>query len=150
MTNCQRAVAVELARRIGRTVALAGALLAVAACGGGGGTGKVTGTVKVDGQVPAEGSSITFFPNDGKSPSSGGLIDKGKYSATVAVGKAKVEIRVPRSARSGKAKVEGPGGPGGDIIEESLPAKFNDKSELTFEVKSGSQEKNWELSTKDN
>lgn len=111
--------------------------------------GKVTGTVTVDGKIPAEGSSITFFPTDGKSPSAGGLIEKGKYSASVAVGKAKVEIRAPRPMKGGKAKAEE--GPSvGNLIEESLPAKYNDKSELTFEVKSGTNEKNWELSTKEN
>jgi hypothetical protein len=127
---------------------LLAALLAVAGCGGSK-SAEVTGTVTVDGQVPAEGSSITFIPTDGKSRSAGALIEGGKYTARdVPVGTAKVEIRVPRPAgRPGKPQA-GPG-PGGDIIEESLPAKYNDKTELTFDVKSGRNEKNWDLSTKD-
>jgi hypothetical protein len=123
------------------------AALALAAGCGGSKTAEVTGTVTVDGQVPAEGSSITFFPTDGKG-SAGALIEGGKYTAKdVPVGTGKVEIRVPRPAgRPGKPQA-GPG-PGGDIIEESLPAKYNDKTELTFDVKPGKNEKNWDLSTK--
>lgn len=125
------------------------ALAALAGCAGGDKMGTVTGTVTVDGQQPAEGSSITFIPTDGKARSAGALLDKGKYTAKVPTGTAKVEIRVPRPARGGKGKpADGPGGPGGDIIEESLPAKYNDATELTLEVKPGTNEKNWELSTK--
>lgn len=124
-------------------------LLPLAACNRGAQMGQVSGSVTVDGQTPAEGSSITFFPTDGKSPSAGDLIREGKYTASVPVGKAKVEIRVPRPVRSAKGKPgEGPGGPGGDRIEESLPDKFHDRSELFFEVKPGSNPKDWHLKTK--
>jgi len=112
-------------------------------------TGEVTGTVTVDGQVPARGSSITFFPVDGKSQTAGGVLTDGKYTATVPIGTAKVEIRAPKPATR---KVERGGKEGyetsPEFIEESLPAKYNDKTELTYEVTAGRQEKNWELKTK--
>jgi hypothetical protein len=128
--------------------ALVVVLFALAGCTDGAKTGEVTGTVMVDNQIPADGSSITFIPADGKSPSAGAAIVNGKYAAKVPVGPTKVEIRVPKPANQPKGKpAEGPG-PGGDIIEESLPAKYNDRTELTFDVKAGPNEKNWELSTK--
>jgi hypothetical protein len=130
-------------------VGLLAALLALAGCEGGPKTGEVTGTVTVDGQTPPPGSSITFVPTDGKSPTAGASIEGGRYTAKVPVGTARVEIRVPRPAKTPKGPaVEGPGGPGGDIIEESLPAKYNEKTELTFDVQPGKNEKNWDLKTK--
>ena len=132
-----------------RTLPVLVALLPLAGCGREANLGRVTGTVTVDGQVPAEGASITFFPSDGKSASAGDLIKNGKYSALVPVGTARVEIRVPRPVKTAKGKPgAGPGGPGADKIEESLPARFNDQSELTFEVKPGANEKDWPLKTK--
>jgi len=127
--------------------AVAAALALAAGCGDGPATGEVTGTVKVDGQTPPAGSSITFFPADGKSPSAGATLDDGRYTVRVPVGRARVEIRVPRPKARPGPKAHGPGAEGG-WIEESLPAKYNDKSELTFEVKSGTNKKDWELSTK--
>src|SRR5437868_4602721 len=85
------------------------AALAVAGCGGAK-TGEVTGTVTVDGQPPPTGSSITFIPADGRSPSAGATIEAGKYSAKVQAGPAKVQVRVPKFA-SGKTGQPGPGGP---------------------------------------
>lgn len=138
------------ARRFTWCAALLTALLALTGCDGSY-AGEVSGGVTVDGQTPAEGSSITFIPADGKSSGGGGLIKDGKYAVALPVGDYKVEIRVPESARPPKAgrggKTEGPGpGPGGVAnIKESLPAKYNDRTELTFSVKSGRNEKNWDL-----
>jgi len=128
---------------------LATAVLAFAGCGGPA-TGEVSGTVTVDGQPPAEGSSITFVPTgDNKSPGGGSGLNNGKYAVTLTTGNYKVEIRVPRPLKAaGKPRTEGPGPSGPANIEESLPAKYNDKTELTFEVKSGKNEKNWDLTTK--
>jgi hypothetical protein len=133
--------------RFARSAACALALFTLAAgCDDGPAMAEVTGTVTVDGQVPADGSSINFIPTDGKGPSAGALIQNGKYSAQVPVGLAKVEIRVPKPAKKA-VKVEGPGGEGGNV-EELLPARYNDQTELTFEVKRGKNEKNWELTAR--
>jgi hypothetical protein len=101
--------------------------------------------VKVDGEIPPPGSSITFIPADGKSPSAGATLQDGRYTAQVPVGLSKVEIRVPRPMKHSGKKSDGPG-PGGDIIEESLPDKYNNNTELTIEVKRGRNQKDWELS----
>lgn len=130
--------------RRGCPAALAAAILALTGCGGVD-TGEVTGTVTVDGQTPADGSSITFLPT-GKTAGGGGPIQDGKYAVTLPAGSYKVEIRVPRPlARAKTAPTAGPGPGGPADIEESLPAKYHDKTELTFDVKPGRNEKNWEL-----
>ena len=135
-----------------RAVGAAGLLTALAlaaGCSQGPAMGDVSGTVTVDGQTPAQGSSITFFPMDGKASSAGALIENGHYTAKVPVGMAKVEIRAPRPLGGSRPKggKEGPGAEGA-LIEESLPAKYNDNSELRLEIKSGKNEKNWDLSTR--
>jgi hypothetical protein len=127
------------------------AALALAGCETGPAMGEVSGTVTVDGQTPAEGASITFFPTDGKSQTAGASIVQGRYTAQVPVGTAKVEIRAPRPAAGAGGNTAGPGaaGPGGGgFIEESLPAKYNNETTLTIDVKPGKNEKNWDLSTK--
>jgi hypothetical protein len=124
-------------------------LVGIAGCGGGSTTGEVSGAFTVDGQPPAAGSSITFIPTDGKSPTAGATISGSTYSAQVPVGISKVEIRAPRPARRAASSTGGPGpGSSGGLIEESLPAKYNDQSELTIDVKRGSNPKDWNLSTK--
>lgn len=132
-------------------VALVASILAAVGCSSEIKEGEVSGNVTVDGQVPAVGSSITFIPTDGTSPTAGAVIDNGKYMARVPVGKAKVEIRIPRPVQNSAAPSAGPGsegpGGGGGFIEESLPAKYNDATELTIEVQSGKNPKDWTLST---
>jgi len=131
-----------------RSIGVLAVLALAPGCGDGPAMGEVSGTIKVDGQVPAEGSSITFIPTDGKSPTAGAVLGKdGSYQVRVPVGKVRIEIRVPRPMAKRAAKAQGPGAEGG-WIEESLPAKYNDQSELTFEVKSGKNQKDWDVSTK--
>ncbi|MGL4553251.1 MAG: hypothetical protein ACRC33_18965 [Gemmataceae bacterium] len=144
-----------LARRLA-PAALLVAMAALVGCGGDR-PGEVSGTVSVDGQVPAEGSSITFVPT-GQTAGGGGLIEGGKYVVKLVPGNYKVEIRVPKALTGAKPApvVDGPlpggpgaGGPGGSggpaNIEESLPAKYNDQTELTIEIKPGANPKNWVL-----
>jgi hypothetical protein len=65
----------------------------------------------------------------------------------VPIGNSKIEIRVPKVV--GKKKLyDTPDSPVQDLMAETLPEKYNEKTELTFEVKPGTNEKNWELSTK--
>ena len=103
--------------------------------------------------VPGDSGSA-FVSADGKSAGAGATITDGRYTATkVPVGAAKVQIRVPRFA-AGKPKAAkggpGPGGPDGGqiVVGDALPDKFHNKTELTYDVKPGRQEKNWDLSTK--
>jgi hypothetical protein len=126
-------------------------------------TAEVKGLVTVNGQIPMNGSSINFVSLDGKSPSAGCTLVDGRYTTMVTIGQSKVEIRVPRvqgvnpdkkaKNAKGKAKAvrkEGPGaGPEvGEFIEESLPPEYHEKSNLTFDVKSGKNEKDWDIQTK--
>jgi hypothetical protein len=113
-------------------------------CAGGSDTGEVSGTVTYDGK-PVEDGAISFFPSDGKGPTAGGTIKNGKYTATkVPVGTAKVSISGSKVV--GKKKVyDTPDSPEMPVTKELLPEKYNTKTELTLDVKSGSNEKNWDL-----
>ena len=132
-----------------RPVLLAAGFLAIlltAGCGDSGpATGTVSGTVTVDGTAPGIGSSISFISEDGKSPSSGSLLEAGKFSVKVPVGKMKVAIRALRPMAKQRPKQDGPSS--GEISEDSLGEEYSDekKTTLKIDVKSGSQEKNWDL-----
>jgi hypothetical protein len=108
--------------------------------------GTVSGTVTVDG-LPVKSGSIVFFPTDGKAATSGSAIVDGHYLATVAPGMSRVEIRVPKVIGQKKA-YDTPDSPMAEITAELLPAKYNDASELTLDVKLGENRQDYELSTK--
>src|SRR5713226_1144423 len=107
-------------------------------------TADVTGTVTVDKQPLTKGS-IGFIPADGKGQTAGGEITDGKYDVKkVSLGVMKVEIRYPKVV--GKKKdYDAPGGKYYDLYDESLPAKYNNETELRLDVKAGKNEKDWEL-----
>jgi hypothetical protein len=129
-----------------RWVALAAALLVAAGCAGKPTKGDVAGTVTIDG-APAESGSIAFSPVDGQSATAGGSIEKGRYTAQVPPGKMKVEIRVAKVV--GQRKLyDTADSPMAPIMEEVLPAKYNDATELEVEVKLGENEHNFDLKTK--
>jgi hypothetical protein len=107
---------------------------------------EVTGTVTVDGEPVAAGS-ITFFPADGQAPTAGTQITDGKYTAKVPIGVMKVSISYPKVAGT-KKLYPTPDSPVGTLWKEGLPAKYNEQSELTFEVKPGKNTKDWELAGK--
>jgi hypothetical protein len=108
--------------------------------------GTVSGTVTVDG-APVKSGSITFFPLDGRSSTSGAEIVDGKYTTTVAPGTARVEIHVPKVIGQRKA-YDTPDSPMMEIVGEALPAKYHDASELTLDVKLGENRQDYDLSTK--
>jgi hypothetical protein len=104
------------------------------------------GTVTIDGQSAKEGS-IAFFPIDGESRTTGAKIVDGKYNAAVPLGKTRIEIRVPKVV--GQRKLyDTPNSETQPILQEVLPAKYNNQSELQLEIKPGKNEKNFELTTK--
>jgi hypothetical protein len=106
----------------------------------------VTGTVTIDGKAPENGS-ISFIPLDGMAPTAGAVIEDGKYKSEAPLGESKVEIRVPKVV--GKKKLyDTPDSPEQEIMEEVLPEKYNEASELRFTGVKGKNEKNFELSTK--
>jgi hypothetical protein len=107
----------------------------------------IGGDVKVDGQAVDEGA-IAFYPADGKGPSAGGPIKNGRYSTRVSVGNMKVTVSWPKGTGVKKKLYnDDPKSPVLELKSESLPEKYSDpmQTELTFEVKSGSNKKDWDL-----
>lgn len=130
--------------RFGAAGAFFAAVVLVVGCAGDGDFGDVSGTVSYDG-IPIEDGQVKFTPADGKGSTGGGTIKGGKYSAAkVPIGNMKVYISGSKVVGE-KKLYNTPDSPVGKITAELLPAKYNDKSDLTFEVKRGSNEKNWEL-----
>jgi hypothetical protein len=122
-------------------LAFLGAVLPLVGCGDG--TAEVTGMVTVDKKAVTKGS-IAFIPADLKGQTAGGEIIDGKYTVKVGLGNMKVEIRYPKVVGQ-KKDYDAPGGKYYKTYDESLPAKYNDQTELYFEVKSGKNEKDWDL-----
>jgi hypothetical protein len=106
----------------------------------------VEGDVTVDNE-PIEEGSITFIPADGKGPTTGGRIEDGHYAVKVPPGPMKVAITRPKVVEM-KKLYPTPDSPKRPIYKETLPARFNDKTELRYEVEPGTNEKNFQLSTK--
>ncbi len=105
---------------------------------------EVTGTITYDGQVVEQGS-IAFAPLDGNGPSGGSEIKDGKYIAqNVSVGMVKVRI-MGAKVTGQKRMFDDPNSPLVTTSEEYLPAKYNKETELTYEVKAGSQTKDFNL-----
>lgn len=126
-------------------VALVGLCLSTG-CGPEPVVGEVSGTITFDGK-PIEKGSISFTPANGQGPSGGGEIVGGKYKCDGALGECKVEIRSPKVV--GKKKLyDTPDSPVQEVFEEVLPQKFNEATELRFDVKKGKNEKNWDLTSK--
>ncbi len=108
--------------------------------------GILSGSVLVDGESAKTGS-IAFFPVDGKSFTAGGVIEDGQYTARVPLGESRVEIRIPKVV--GEERLyDTPDSPTQPLLEEALPARYNDQSTLRITVESGEKKLNFEVSTK--
>ena len=121
-------------------------VVAATGCGGGDGLADVRGTVTVDGE-PAKVGAITFIPVDGASQTAGAKIVDGDYTARVAPGTFKVEVRVSKVVGERKS-YDAPNAPVKQILTEALPPKYNDTSELTLDVQPGENRQDYELTTK--
>ena len=121
-------------------------LLALAGCREGKST--VSGTVSLDGQ-PVDNGSITFVNSDGgKLIREGAVISGGKFEATVPPGNFKIELSGQKVV--GKRTQKGFDGKDEtlEISEEIFPDKFNVKTELTQEIKPGSNPITLDLKSK--
>ena len=127
-----------------RSAAL-GAILLIAGCAKPT-IGTVSGTVTVDGS-PAKSGSIAFFPVDRKSRTTGAEILDGQYTAQVPLGASKVEIRVSKVVGQ-KKLYDTPNSPVQPLLEEALPPKYNDQTELQFDVQPGPNQQNFQLTTR--
>jgi hypothetical protein len=127
------------------SLVLTAALLAAPGCSGEPKVAEVSGTVMVDGK-PIDKGTISFFPVDGKGQTAGGEIKDGKYSVKdVSIGVMKVEIRWPYKTGKKQKDYDAPGGKWYYLEDESLPEKYNDATDLKFEVKPGTNQKDWVL-----
>ena len=110
----------------------------------------VQGTITLDGQ-PIELGAISFIPVDGKSPTTGGPISNGHYSVpNVPVAEMKVAISGSRVVGKKKLYADRPDSQEMPITENPVPAQFSDlqNTTLRFEVKHGTNYKNWDLKSK--
>ncbi len=106
--------------------------------------GAVDGKVTLDGQLLEKGE-IVFHPIEGtKGPMTMIPIVNGRYEVGYAkgpgIGRHKIEIHCWE--KTGKMKL-GPKGEQVDDEKDVVAAKFNVKSDLTFEVGRGAQSKDW-------
>jgi len=120
---------------------------AVLGCDSGPPMGDIEGVVTVDG-TPAAAGAVTFTPADGKLAPAGGEIKDGKYAVRVAVGPCKVELRVPKKIGEKKLYGNDANSPTAPVFEESLPAKYNDKTDQTHDVKPGKATKDWDTKSR--
>ena len=90
---------------------------------------QVTGAVTLDGQ-PVKAGTVRFTPpaGAGAAPADGFITD-GRYAVLVRPGKYKVEISSTRPKVAQR-----PAGPGNDEDVETVPARYNLRTELTAEV----------------
>lgn len=109
-------------------------------------TGKLSGTVTLDG-TPLESGSINFIPTDGKGVTMGTKIVNGAYTLLVPYGEKKVEVRAPKVTGQRLAYEGDPNSPKVDIITELVPKRYNAETVLVMTVDSEEGEMNFPLET---
>src|SRR5262249_32639548 len=100
----------------------------------------------VDGKLLEKGS-ISFVATEGAAAPVTVPIQAGRYEVQTMPGNKRVQISAPVVVGK-RPEHQGPGAPLVEITEESLPEEYNVKTELTFEVKPGSNTKEWRVSSK--
>lgn len=131
---------------------LAGGLGLVAAallagCGPGGpAPATVSGEVKVNG-APVEKGVISYVPADGTGVPATGDIKNGRYEVATTAGKKRVQISVP-VVKDKRKESTAPDAAWVEITAESIPDKYNAKTELAFDAAPGGNAKDWSLDTK--
>ena len=124
-------------------VSLGVAIAMLAGCSASKTHGIVAGTVTLEGSALAEGT-VRFVPIDEASQTASARIADGKFTAKVPVGRMRVEFSAPKV--TGRQRMyDAPDSPEVDIVGELLPAKYNIRSELTYEVRPGEQSYEIEL-----
>lgn len=94
----------------------------------------VEGLITLDG-IPVRKGAIQLIPADGKGQTAGTGVVDGRYRMEASPGTMKVIINWPQA----NGKMMDPGGSGQmiDRYVESVPPKYNEKTELTVAVKPG-------------
>lgn len=101
----------------------------------------VTGNVTFDGKPVSQGE-IWFIPAAGReAPQAGAIIKEGQYRVEnkggVPIGVCQVKITADRPKED--VKIVADGGPEEIPTTQYLPARFNDKTELTIDIQSSSE-----------
>lgn len=132
--------------RFARLACLAFTLI-FAGCNRGPAMGKISGEVTMDGQPLKEGR-ILFTPEDGQGQTGGGTIADGKFLVEVRPAKMKVQINASKVVGKRPAYEGVPNSPMDDIVQEIIPKRYNDQTELKQDVKAGPQTVKFELHSK--
>ncbi len=103
---------------------------------GSGGPANVTGTVTLDGQAVPNGA-VTFVMTEGGSGREGAVIRDGAFEAKLKPGRYRVELTGQKKV--GTRRQKGFDGKEEEVVltEELFPARYNLKSELHEDIKSG-------------
>lgn len=106
--------------------------LTLAGCGGPAAlpTVEVSGNVSYDGMPVADGS-VTFAAQDGRTAPVVLAVAAGRYGGRVTVGEKRIEVRAMRPAQVSESAATGPGGGEGPLLENFIPAAYNDASGLS-------------------
>ena len=121
---------------------------AAVGCGGPSGPerAELHGKVTIDGQ-PVEQGSIAVIPEKG--PTAGAEIKGGSYripaEAGPVLGKSRVEIKATH--KTGKQIEAGSPFPPGTMHDEVVSLEFKDEDSLTVDIKSGENEKDFNLTS---
>jgi hypothetical protein len=133
-----------IAHRSALSLPLFLAALLAAGCSGGGDNlprEAVSGTVTIDGQ-PLAGGMIQFTPRGGGAGSAvggGSVIEEGRFSIPRESGlvPGSYAVAINASARGPEARTKGRLVKGSGLAKESIPARYNARTELSAEIKKG-------------
>jgi hypothetical protein len=116
-----------------RIIVVAGAVLMATGCNRS--PPVVEGMVTLDG-APIDAGVIELIPADGRGPTAGTGITAGRYRTEAPEGVKQVRIRSPQ--KDGTQMLD-PGGSGQmvDRRVESIPARYNEKTEIEVTIKPG-------------
>ena len=121
--------------------------LAIVGCGGSDKpfkTARLAGTVKLDGEPIANGT-ISFAPEDGQTPTTGAIIQNGKYSAEVPLGRKKIMISAVQATGRMQKAYDTPDSPMTEITAEIVPARYNVATMLEHDVTGNNSDLNFDL-----
>lgn len=118
--------------------------ISLAGCGKPENIGAVSGVVTLNGE-PLSGALIQFEPLAGNAPSGGFTDEGGKYSLTYSREVQGAEIGEHRVRISTKDLGNPDSDPPRPKKAETVPAKYNTKTELTAKVQAGKNELNFPL-----
>ncbi|HMO85772.1 MAG TPA: hypothetical protein PKC18_12730 [Lacipirellulaceae bacterium] len=135
------------ARRAAAALAIMSCLFATPGCGNRTGRQEVSGTVTIDGQ-PLQRGEISLRPVE-KGPSAAGRIQNGQFTLDSRKGPlpGAYTVTIESYEETGRmiALVDSPGTKVPEL-RQSIPARYNDQTELRIEVtSSGRNEFNFEL-----